>query len=497
MSDKKENAQPNGKTTTTSKQEEVKRTWFTRSDDSYHKIEQIGRGTYGKVYKAIEKGNPNQEDFVALKMISMECEKEGFPITAMREIKILRRLEHLNIVRLLEIVTSHYSSEKDKKKSRATVCLVFEYVEHDLAWLLDHKPKINYSIPHLKCLFKQLLEGLHYLHSQGIIHRDIKGANLLINKKGILKIADFGLARIICKPNQLLTNRVITLWYRAPELLLGSQKYSSKIDLWSAGVFFVEMLTRTPLFPGKNEADQIELIYNQCGSPNEDDWPGVTSLPYFAQYGPKMRYHRRLAQTLRSKQINEAGIDLINKLLALNPEKRYSATEALKHPYFNMDPAVCTPDELPKVESEGHIYQLYLQREKERKERQLNLNHANNGAKQSNQASNSSSNQNQGAVSSNNNGNQGNMSTTGANSNQSGHFKHHKQGSYHGNYSHGGGARRNSRLDGDGRKRGGERILAGTKRKVPEKVSEVEEGEIVGGIQPELKHNKSEESNQM
>lgn len=224
-----------------SRKEYIKRTpisqWQSRQADQFERVDQVGEGTFGKVYKARYKTtggkNPPKAEYVALKRILMDNEKEGFPITAIRETMILKRLNHKNIINLLEIVTSKPS---EKNKFRGNVYLVFEYMEHDLSGLTDRK--IDFTIPMIKCIVHQLITGVEYLHTNNIIHRDIKGANILINNKGEVKIADFGLARIH-NPNPNInkkyTNRVVTLWYRSPELLLGSTNYGPSIDMWSVG----------------------------------------------------------------------------------------------------------------------------------------------------------------------------------------------------------------------------------------------------------------------
>jgi cyclin-dependent kinase 12/13 len=262
--------------------------WASRSSDMYEKVLQVGEGTFGKVYKAKIKGakNLSQGEHVALKRILMDNEKEGFPITAIREIMILKKLQHPNIVNLIEIVTSKPS---EKNKNRGNVYLVFEYMEHDLQGLGDNK--INFKVSEIKCIFHQILTGVAYMHENNIIHRDIKGANILINNKGEVKIADFGLARPY-NPNPNLnkqyTNRVVTLWYRSPELLLGSQNYGPSVDIWSVGCLFSELLTGVAPFRG-NENDQLEKIFEKCGSPDESTWPGVTKLKNYSK-APRTQY---------------------------------------------------------------------------------------------------------------------------------------------------------------------------------------------------------------
>jgi cyclin-dependent kinase 12/13 len=217
--------------------------WQSKPADMFEKVDLVGEGTFGKVYKAkykpqvdkslVGKLKEPKAEHVALKRILMDNEKEGFPITAIREIMILKKLNHKNIINLMEIVTSKPS---EKNKFRGNVYLVFEYMEHDLAGLADRN--MSFSISQIKCIMHQILSGVNYMHSNHIIHRDIKGANILINNKGEIKIADFGLARTH-NPNpnatRSYTNRVVTLWYRSPELLLGAKNYGPSIDMWSVG----------------------------------------------------------------------------------------------------------------------------------------------------------------------------------------------------------------------------------------------------------------------
>eukprot|EP00743_Colponemidia_sp_Colp-15_P001567 GILK01001712.1.p1 GENE.GILK01001712.1~~GILK01001712.1.p1 ORF type:complete len:845 (-),score=150.63 GILK01001712.1:357-2891(-) len=335
--------------------------WGTRSVEIFQKLEQIGEGTYGKVYKA---RNKVSNEIVALKKINMENEKEGFPITAIREIKILKRLNHPNVVKLLEIVTSK-ATEYNKK--RGSVYMVFEYMDHDLTGLIDMRPRINFTIPQIKCFMKQILEGLDYCHLNNIMHRDIKGANLLISNGGVLKLADFGLARPYSEQSMRYTNRVITLWYRPPELLLGSIKYGPAVDMWSVGCIFSELLTGRCAFTGQNEASQVEKIFQVCGSPTEEVWPGHSELSGFNEMRPKQDYKRRVKDHFKhAGVVDEQALDLIDRLLALDPKKRISAADALHHAYFWTDPMPCDPRDLPRVETACHEWQVKQKRQAER-----------------------------------------------------------------------------------------------------------------------------------
>jgi cyclin-dependent kinase 12/13 len=193
---------------------------------------QIGEGTYGQVYKAVDKAS---QDIVALKKVRLENEKEGFPITAVREIKILRLLNHENIVNLKEIVTDK-TDVLDFRKDKGAFYLVFEYMDHDLMGLLESN-LVTFSEENIAHIMKQLLDGLSYCHKNDFLHRDIKCSNILMNNKGQIKLADFGLARLFNAEDKLrpYTNKVITLWYRPPELLLGEERYGPSIDVWSCG----------------------------------------------------------------------------------------------------------------------------------------------------------------------------------------------------------------------------------------------------------------------
>jgi cyclin-dependent kinase 12/13 len=225
--------------------------------------------------------------------------------------------------------------------------MVMEYCDHDLTGLTDGGAK--FTVPQIKCYMKQLLEGLAYCHAQKVLHRDIKGSNLLINNEGHLKLADFGLARPYDTDQQRdYTNRVITLWYRPPELLLGATQYGPQIDMWSAGCIFAELLLRKPILPGKNEFEQIDFIFKLLGTPDEQSWPKCKKLQY---------YDMIIAQTARKYQsrfeekfagLDPTAKDLLRKLLMMDPEKRISADDALDHEYFWTDPVPATPDQLPK-----------------------------------------------------------------------------------------------------------------------------------------------------
>ena len=287
--------------------------------EKYQQLAKIGEGTYGVVFKAKEK---QTGELLALKRIPLEVEEEGIPSTAIREISLLRQLNHPNIVRLHDVVHT------EKK-----LTLVFEYVDQDLKKYLDASGNVGLEDLTVKSFLYQLIKGIDYCHDNCILHRDLKPQNLLINMEGILKIADFGLARAFGIPVRKYTHEVVTLWYRPPDVLMGNKEYNTTVDLWSIGCIFAEMLNNKPLFPGKSEQDQLNRIFKLLGSPNKDIWNTVHLLPdyklceHFPNYPPQP-FKRIIRHT------DKYAIDLIARLLQLDPNKRISAKEALLHPYF-------------------------------------------------------------------------------------------------------------------------------------------------------------------
>ncbi|CAI7602733.1 hypothetical protein N7533_001471 [Penicillium manginii] len=305
--------------------------------ENYQRIEKLGEGTYGVVYKARELNHPNR--IVALKKIRLEDTDEGVPSTAIREISLLKEMQDPSVVRLHNIVYA----ESDN------LYLVMEFVDLDLKKYMDALPvsdggrgkplpdgfskggaTIGLDETIVKKFMAHLCEGLRYCHSHRIIHRDLKPQNLLIDREGNLKLADFGLARAFGVPLRTYTHEVVTLWYRSPEILLGARQYSTGVDMWSVGAIFAEMCTRKPLFPGDSEIDEIFKIFRVLGTPSENDWPGVTSLPDYKATFPKWkRPNSEIVPTL-----DEDGCHLLESLLEYDPAQRLSAKKACQHPYF-------------------------------------------------------------------------------------------------------------------------------------------------------------------
>jgi serine/threonine protein kinase len=330
----------------------------------YEKLGRIGEGTYGVVYRARDK---KTNEIVALKKVRMDREKDGVPITTLREVRILQHCcSHENIVHLMRVVQGNQLNN---------VFLVFEYCEHDLASLLD-----NMRQPFLesesKCLIVQLLKAVEYLHDRWIMHRDLKLSNLLLNNRGELKLCDFGLARSFeperegeeesddeieeeddeeddngkkrrrrRKRQICYTPKVVTLWYRAPEVLFGDDAYTASIDIWAAGCVLAEFLKHDPLFPGKTEVTQLELIFKLLGAPNERIWPGWSKLPNVGTTLVPEQPYNYLEHEFPN--LHQRGIDLLNLMLTYDPKRRCSAKDALAHPYFKTQPRPKLKSEMP------------------------------------------------------------------------------------------------------------------------------------------------------
>ena len=321
----------------------------------YDILDKLGEGTFGEVHKArsVVRGH-----LVALKKILMHNERDGFPITALREIKLLKMLSHPNILKLEEMAIEHRRGEGKKK---AIMYMVTPYMDHDLSGLLEN-PKVKFTEPQIKCYMLQLLEGVRYLHDQHILHRDMKAANLLINNKGILQIADFGLARTYEDPvpqagkgngeaSRDYTTLVVTRWYRPPELLLSLRKYTPAIDMWGVGCVFGEMFTGRPILAGSSDLNQAHLIFELVGSPTEENMPGWSSLPGCEGMKTLKEWPGKLETRFRDQ--GSGVISLLVELLKLDWRKRINAIDALEHPYFKNPPFPATPGEIPQFE-ESH-----------------------------------------------------------------------------------------------------------------------------------------------
>ncbi|XP_030371759.1 cyclin-dependent kinase 2 [Scaptodrosophila lebanonensis] len=283
--------------------------------DNFQRAEKIGEGTYGIVYKA--RSNQTGKD-VALKKIRLEGETEGVPSTAIREISLLKQLKHKNVVQLYDVVIS-----------KNNLFMIFEYLNMDLKKLMDKKKEV-FTPQLIKSYMYQIFDALGFCHTNRILHRDLKPQNLLVDTSGNIKLADFGLARAFNVPMRAYTHEVVTLWYRAPEILLGTKFYSTGVDIWSLGCIFSEMIMHRSLFPGDSEIDQLYRIFRTLSTPDESKWPGVTQLPDF-----KAKFPRWEATNVPSALRNHEAHDLIMSMLCYDPNLRISAKDALQHKYFN------------------------------------------------------------------------------------------------------------------------------------------------------------------
>uniref|UniRef100_A0A914CRS6 cyclin-dependent kinase n=1 Tax=Acrobeloides nanus TaxID=290746 RepID=A0A914CRS6_9BILA len=288
--------------------------------ETYKKIFDLGEGTYATVYlgKSLLTGKS-----VALKEIRLEHE-EGAPCTAIREVSLLRSLKHVNVVTLHDIV---YTDRM--------LTLVFEFIEHDLRDYMEELENMI-SMSNVKLFLIQLLRGLAYCHKKRVLHRDLKPQNLLINRQGELKLADFGLARAQSVPTKTYSNEVVTLWYRPPDVLLGSTDYSTHIDMWGVGCIFYEMLVHKPMFPGSTTDEQLNLIFQTLGTPTKERHQTLCEFPLFK--ASKLKNYKPKSIIRLAPRIDLQSADLLEKLLQYDGRQRITAADAMRHRFFNCFP---------------------------------------------------------------------------------------------------------------------------------------------------------------
>lgn len=293
---------------------------------AFETLNAIEEGSYGWVSRARDSSTGQ---IVALKRLKLDSFHEGFPVTALREIQTLRDAQHRHVVDLREVVTGDALSD---------VYLVMEFLEHDLK-TLQEEMTAPFMISEIKTLMLQLTSAVDYLHENWILHRDLKTSNVLMNNRGEVKLADFGMARHFGDPPPPnMTQLVVTLWYRAPELLLGAEKYNEAIDIWSLGCIFGELCKNEPILQGRNEVDELAKIFALCGVPDEKSWPKFRHLPN----AKSLKLPRQIEKTSKIRDtfpdLSAAGTRLLGDLLALNPNRRPDAKEILEHPWFQEDP---------------------------------------------------------------------------------------------------------------------------------------------------------------
>mmetsp|Transcript_18184 Transcript_18184/g.23450 ORF Transcript_18184/g.23450 Transcript_18184/m.23450 type:complete len:363 (-) Transcript_18184:121-1209(-) len=297
----------------------------------YERTDVIGQGAYGIVYRGRQE---KSGDTVAIKRIPFadSTPEGGVPCNVIREISLLRELDHPNVVKLLDIIQA----------APGGLYLVFEYVSHDLKTFMDQSQRsddiserVGLPLQTVRSFLRQIIAGVGCCHTYRILHRDLKPHNLLISGDGRqVKLADFGLARLSAIPNGPYTFEVVTLWYRAPELLLGSSRYSTSVDVWSIGCIFAEMATGMPLFPGRSDIDQLFKIFQRRGTPTADIWPAVVRLPHYNVEFPQWR-ERNITELCPLTVLGgPPGADLLSQLLHYDPDRRISCKTALQHPFF-------------------------------------------------------------------------------------------------------------------------------------------------------------------
>jgi len=299
----------------------------------YKKTDFLGEGQFATVYKAEDLENDNQ--IVAVKKIKLGHRtevKDGINRTALREIKLLQEISHPNIIGLLDVF-GHKSS----------ISLVFEFMETDLE-VIAKDTSLVLSPPHIKSFVLMTIQGLEYLHQHWILHRDMKPNNLLLDPSGVLKIGDFGLAKVYGSPNRVYTHQVVTRWYRCPELLFGAKNYGVGVDMWAVGCILAELLLRVPFLPGESDLGQLSKTFETLGTPTESDWPDMKNLPDYVDFKPFPRIPFSEIFSAASDDL----LDLLEKLFLYDPVKRINATDALKHPYFSNRPAPAPGSQLPR-----------------------------------------------------------------------------------------------------------------------------------------------------
>lgn len=300
--------------------------------EKYERGEVLGEGTFGVVFSAIRKKDSVKVAIKRSKAMGGEG-KNGVHFTILREVNYMQEFQSPYIVSLLEVFTTGDA-----------INMVLEHCPYDLKDIIYDK-SLFINVNDLKCFLKMILEGIHECHRKHIVHRDLKPANILIGDNGLLKLADFGFARVHSSPREM-TNEVVTLAYRSPELLYGTKYYGAGVDMWAVGCIFAELIIRYPLFPGTSTVDQLGKIFNVLGTPQEKDWPNHTLLPSYLEFETTSALD--LQKVFSNTDPGDHGIDLLSKMLIFNPNTRITAEQALNHPYFSSAPVASEPGNTPR-----------------------------------------------------------------------------------------------------------------------------------------------------
>jgi serine/threonine protein kinase len=321
-------------------------------DERYQILDTLGSGAYGVVVSARD---TRTGEVVAIKKIEKAFEHSTYTKRTLRELKIMRLLEHENVIRIKSIQLPRSREEFDD------IYVILELMETDLSSIIKSPQPL--SDEHCQFFLYQILRGLKYMHSAGILHRDLKPRNLLVNANCDLKICDFGLARPVIGDMQVktsqMTDYVATRWYRAPELLLTYKTYTSAMDVWSVGCIFGELLLRKPLLPGTDANQQLEIIFNLIGTPSAED---IQKIPHPRSREKVIRMPKKPAKEFASifRDANPLAMDMLRRLLTFDPDKRITVEQALEHPYleglhFPDDEPVASPVSLYDFEYERQI----------------------------------------------------------------------------------------------------------------------------------------------
>ncbi|KAJ4970660.1 hypothetical protein NE237_003759 [Protea cynaroides] len=285
-------------------------------------IHPVGRGAYGIVCCAT---NSETNEEVAIKKIGNAFDNRIDAKRTLREIKLLCHMDHENIIKIKDII------RPCQRENFNDVYIVYELMDTDLHQIIRSTQSLTDD--HCQYFLYQLLRGLKYIHSANVLHRDLKPSNLLLNSNCDLKICDFGLARTTSETD-FMTEYVVTRWYRAPELLLNCSEYTTAIDIWSVGCIFMEIIKREPLFPGKDYIQQLRLITELLGSPEDSDL-GFLRSDNARKYVKQLPRFLKQPFSKKFPNVSRSAIDLAEKMLVFDPSKRITVEEALNHPYLS------------------------------------------------------------------------------------------------------------------------------------------------------------------